>query len=84
MSEISDLDHADKLQRFIQSQINARELVNGRPLTWAPTADPRELVRRQAFLDGLGSDHLANGNELHDALRTYVRELAKIIEEVKS
>ena len=81
---ITDLSHADRLQRHIQNQINAREIVNGRPITWAPSADPRELVRRQAFLDGLGSDHLSNGNELHDALRTYVRELAKVIEEVQS
>ena len=87
---ISDLDHADKLQRHIQSQINAREIINGRPVTWVPTSDPRELVRRQAFLEGLGSDHFSpltkdgsNGNELHRALSQYVRELAKVIAEVQ-
>ena len=82
ITEITDLEHCDRLQRHIQGQINARELVNGRPVTWGPTADPRELVRRQEFLDSLGSDHLSNGNVLHDALRTYVRELAHVIEEV--
>jgi hypothetical protein len=81
---ITDLQHADKLQRHIQSQINAREIVNGRPVTWVATADPREICRRQAFLDSLGSDFLANGNVLHDDLRIYVRELANVIDEVKS
>ena len=81
---ITDLRHCDLLQRGIQAQINCREIVNGAAVTWGPTDDPRELVRRQEFLDSLGSDHLSNGNVLHDELRVYVRELAQVIEEVKS
>jgi|CZKU01.1.fsa_nt_gi hypothetical protein len=51
---ISDLEHCDRLQRGIQAQINCREIVNGAAVTWAPTSDPREIVRRQAYLDALG------------------------------
>jgi hypothetical protein len=73
---ISDLEHCDRVQRSIQAQINCREVVNGAAVMWAPTLDPREVVRRQAYLDALGSDHLNNGNVLHSDLRNYVRGLA--------
>lgn len=73
---ILSIHHADRLLRHIQAQINAREIVNGRPVAWTPTADPRELVRRGEWLFNTGSDHLSNGNVLHDALRSYLRGLA--------
>jgi hypothetical protein len=80
---IDSLAHADRLVRYIASQINFRETVAGRTGTWQPTADPREVVRRWKLLDALGSDHMTiheangarSGNVLHIALADYVAAL---------
>jgi hypothetical protein len=81
---IISLAHADRLVRHIASSIGFRELIEGprglAPVTWQPTADPREVVRRFDLLDAEGNDHMAPGNVLYDQLRGYIRGLAVEIE----
>jgi hypothetical protein len=86
MSHIVSLSHASRVQNMIQDRYNARPIVGRAPLTWSPSADPRTIVERQAFLEKelpqlfLDPREGGDGNVLHTSLRDYVRGLAVEVE----